>query len=311
MTLSPMRATATSQTVDSANNDDREMFSPTSAAALALSTLHQHGADRNKRPEDLKGTRLFIQGDNKEEREQEEKEPPSRMVTQAPMAAPTFYASGTPSNAAPPVPAHYPPPPPGYQYAPDPRYSHPTGSSPWQPTQYHQYPNVSVMIHPSRHPKTGKAHSAIFRSRSVSHHLPKDPYHDSCDGRPIASCFPDGSRFRCLSSSSKRRSYFTHLFSTFACPPHHNPSFFLYANLSSFSCKVLEPRLLWDTRVHRILPTVLCLWTRTTSPMLERSHNHPSSRLRPRKLRPKTKVVPKRQVILEKRSRWESWRKTF
>ena len=143
-TLSPMRATDVNQTIDSANHDEREMFSPTSAAALALSTLHQHGADRNKRPEDLKGTRLFIQGETKEEKEQDEIEPPSRMVTQVPVAAPTFYVSGTPANAIPPVPAHYPPPPPGYQYAPDPRYSHPPAASPWQPTQYHQYTNVSV-----------------------------------------------------------------------------------------------------------------------------------------------------------------------
>jgi hypothetical protein len=44
------------------NNNDEDLFSPTSAAALALSTLHHFGAQREKRGppnSDLKGTRLF------------------------------------------------------------------------------------------------------------------------------------------------------------------------------------------------------------------------------------------------------------
>ena len=140
-THSPMRATVAHPTDCDVNNADGDMFSPTSAAALALSTLHQHGADRNKRPEDLKGTRLFIQGETKEENEQEERASEAKKETQVPAACPTYYSNGTP-----PLPAHYPPPPPGYQYAPDPRYSQLPGASPWQPAQFHQYPSVSWTI---------------------------------------------------------------------------------------------------------------------------------------------------------------------
>jgi len=150
--LSPMRETSNKLGSGNSNNAaEGDMFSPTSAAALALSTLHQHGADRNKRPEDLKGTRLFIQGGSNEDKEQEEIEPVTRKETplqsSSASPSPTFFLGGASSMTVPPLPAHYPPPPPGYHYAPDPRFSLPPGASPWQPTQYHQYPNVSDFLY--------------------------------------------------------------------------------------------------------------------------------------------------------------------
>jgi hypothetical protein len=58
---SAMSPTTVRKAVEDSNNAE-DLFSPTSAAALALSTLHHFGAQRENRgppDSDLKGTRLF------------------------------------------------------------------------------------------------------------------------------------------------------------------------------------------------------------------------------------------------------------
>jgi hypothetical protein len=63
-------STVTSPQSNKQAANDEDMFSPTSAAALALSTLHHFGADRgvNQRPQPptsgLRGTRLFNTSSN-------------------------------------------------------------------------------------------------------------------------------------------------------------------------------------------------------------------------------------------------------
>lgn len=139
-------------------NNDGEIFSPTSAAALALSTLHHFGADRDSRPStgSLKGTRLFNKsgdtpvtesvGEHKTKddsitNEARNSTEPDQAATFAPVcnvnahhpgALPAVYSypALSPSIGAAP---HYPPPPPHHHHHhpyPSP-YSHDPRFAPW------------------------------------------------------------------------------------------------------------------------------------------------------------------------------------
>lgn len=85
-------STVTSPQSNKQAANDEDMFSPTSAAALALSTLHHFGADRgaNQRPHPptsgLRGTRLFNTSSNTN--------------SNAPTAPSSLYPSSSPSPAA-------------------------------------------------------------------------------------------------------------------------------------------------------------------------------------------------------------------
>jgi hypothetical protein len=129
-TLSPKRKGGAVKLNRNPNNDGDEMFSPTSAAALALSTLHHFGADRgSQRPsaEALKGTRLFNSGSKSSPAagagdtpgphssgKPNKKQNSDQAATNAPSSAPptgvhySSYRSGSPSNGTAP---HYPPHP--------------------------------------------------------------------------------------------------------------------------------------------------------------------------------------------------------
>mmetsp|Transcript_3733 Transcript_3733/g.10843 ORF Transcript_3733/g.10843 Transcript_3733/m.10843 type:complete len:570 (+) Transcript_3733:278-1987(+) len=138
---------------------DGEIFSPTSAAALALSTLHHFGDSSSggqrpkQRPEDLKGTRLFNQqggGANAEGQEAPTEEAANARVKKdeggnetemAPTERPDESAAALPTGVM-----HYGVPyPPGAMYKPG-AYaqwqrgdssSHGAGTPPWQAAQYY------------------------------------------------------------------------------------------------------------------------------------------------------------------------------
>lgn len=154
------------------NNDGEEMFSPTSAAALALSTLHHFGAERDSRrpsAESLKGTRLFNSGSSSKKAGADTPSPQSlgtntekqnadnhQAATNAPPSAKhpgAHYSSPHPHTssgyaAAAATAAHHAPPHAYPHYGPDPRYggwsgggggsltSKPPSSSPWSANQY-------------------------------------------------------------------------------------------------------------------------------------------------------------------------------
>ena len=121
---------AQQQSTRELNNNDAEMFSPTSAAALALSTLHHFGADRDNRrpsaPEDLKGTRLFNGGEARASSANPREQAPADAPTSDPPdphaavgvpyhLRPQFcsYSSDSPTTG---TASHYQQPPPPLQY---------------------------------------------------------------------------------------------------------------------------------------------------------------------------------------------------
>lgn len=83
-------------------NSDDEMFSPTSAAALALSTLHHFGDQQRPSAASMKGTRLFNAS--------ESQEPPTEMAPHSSQYYPSHSHSHSHSQ-----PTYHPPPMhPGY-----------------------------------------------------------------------------------------------------------------------------------------------------------------------------------------------------
>lgn len=185
------------------NNSDDEMFSPTSAAALALSTLHHFGDQQRPSVASLKGTRLF---NSSETQSQEPPAPteippqyyPSQPAYHAPPLHPSYYGHyGMWSRGNPNTPQQMPsvqvspwssypyPSPPGYPMEPHPssRGSTPTLGGPSPPPSHCSSACApeSMYYHRPHPPRSSPVafvgpSPPMSRSNSfIPHHPPENP----------------------------------------------------------------------------------------------------------------------------------------